>query len=260
MRKSLQACLYLGCCITLASLTGCKRDVMENGIPSIAQCQIKKIIVKTDSQKDKTGTFSYNQYGDPVEYIPEKHTGNSLRYEFRYDNERRLTDYIGYYPTNGSGTRFDFWTKFYYDELSRVVRDSIYYYGNYGRSLTDHANYIGYTLYEYDRQGRISRTVYRQIQNGSNNGVISDIKYSYNDKGNLAGPGSTYDDKVSIYRTNRIWMFLNRNYSVNNPINARGYSAKGLPTSFDHVPSNGPTLSILNFLSVGNSEIVYDCK
>jgi hypothetical protein len=233
---------------------------MQNGIPSTAQCQIKKIIVKTEGQKDKTGTFSYNKYGDPLEYVPEKHTGNSLRYEFRYDDNRHLTDYIGYYPATGWGTRFDFWTKYFYDDLNRVVRDSIYYYGNYGRSLTDHASYIGYTTYEYDKQGRISRTVFRQMQNGSFNGTISDVKYSYNDQGNLAGPGCTYDDKVSVYRTNKLWMFLNRNYSVNNPIGARGYSATNLPTSFDNVPAQGPALSLLNFLSVSNSEIIYDCQ
>lgn len=252
--------MYLACCVLISTFVSCKREVLQNGIPSAIQCQIKSIAVKTEGQKDKSGIFVYNQFGDPIEYIPEKHTGNSLRYEFRYDEQRRLTDYIGYYPSNSAGTRFDFWTKFFYDDVNRVVRDSIYYYGNYGRALTDHANYTGYTLYEYDKQGRISRTVYRQVQNGSNNGIISDVKYSYNEQGNLVGPGSAYDDKISIYRTHRIWMFLNRNYSVNNPVSARAYSAKGLPTSFDKVSAQGPNLSILNFLTVANSEIVYDCK
>lgn len=216
-------------------------------------------MVKTEGQKDKSGTFTYNQYGDPAEYIPEKHTGNSLRYEFRYDDSKRLTDYIGYYAKNSSGTRFEFWTKYFYDDLNRVIKDSIYYYGSYGRAITDHAKYIGYTVYEYDKQGRIGRTVYRQIQDGSPNGTISDVKYDYNDQGNLSGPGNMYDDKISIYRTHRIWMFLNRNYSVNNPVSARGYS-NGLPTSFDKISSQGPSLSILNFLSVADSEITYECK
>jgi hypothetical protein len=260
MKRILQNCCYFGCCITLVSLLSCKRDVVQNGIPSTAQCQIKKIIVKTAGITERSGTFSYNGYGDPIEYIPEKHTSNSLKYEFRYDNNKLLTDYIGYYPPTGAVTRFEFWTKYFYDDLNRVVRDSIYYYGNYGRWLTDHANYIGYTNYEYDKQGRISRTVYRQIQNGSNNGVVSDLKYTYNEQGNLVGPGTAYDDKISIYRTNRIWMFLNRNYSTNNLRTARAYSAKGLPLSFDDVPVQGPTLSLLNLLSVANSEIVYDCK
>jgi len=60
-------------------------------------------------------------------------------------------------------------------------------------------------------------------------GDFSD-SYQYDASGNLVRPGVTYDDKVRIYRTNDIWMFLMRDYSKNNAVVANEYNAAGYPT------------------------------
>jgi len=60
--------------------------------------------------------------------------------------------------------------------------------------------------------------------------------YSYNADGNLAG--HDYDDKINYHRTNRVWMFIDRDYSVNNPVIATyEYNDFGLPTRI--VPFEG---------------------
>jgi hypothetical protein len=258
MQRFLQTGLAAACCTIV--LISCKRDVIEHKIPETVGCRIKQVIMKTDGVKEMTGTFTYNSNGNPVTYTPVGYSPGSVKYEFRYDKNHRLTDYIGYYPRTGIAPLFEFWTKYAYGNSDQILRDTTYYYGMYGAELTTYSRNKGVTAYEYDKIGRISRTVYRQSFDGAPNGVIKDYKYSYNPEGNLVTPGAAYDNKVSIYRTHNIWMFLNRNYSTNNLRNANSYNAKGLPSIFDHTASRGHSMYILEFINLSNCEIVYECN
>ncbi|MBA4168642.1 MAG: hypothetical protein H0X41_14045, partial [Chitinophagaceae bacterium] len=61
--------------------------------------------------------------------------------------------------------------------------------------------------------------------------------YYYDSTGNLMDtvgflPRAVYDNKVALYRTNKVWQFVNRNYSLNNSVAAVSYTASGLPVEF----------------------------
>ena len=140
-------------CACLAS--SCKKEAAKRQELVNSGCRIKQIIMKAQGQKDKTGTFTYNSNGDPVSYTPAVFGNNSLKYEFRYDKNGRLTDYIGY---NATWTPIvcNFWAKYTYDNRNRIERDSVYYNSNYGQALTSHAQHIGVTVYGYDSRHHIN--------------------------------------------------------------------------------------------------------
>ena len=106
------------------------------------------------------------------------------------------------------------------------------------------------TNYEYDNQGRIIK------EHGTH--FLGNFRYSYqyDANGNLTKPGVSYDDKVSIYRTIDIWMFLMRDYSKNNPVIAEECNDAGYPT---FVNNNSTPFGImgahLNFARVN-----YGCR
>lgn len=248
--------------ITLAvalSLPACRHAVVPPP-PYKCPCRIEKITQKASVVAERTGAFTYNAFGDPVAFIPLGYsTTGSVRYEFKYDANRRLTDYIGYYPVPSATPVCEFWTKYYYNAKGQVVRDTSYASPAYGAQLHGNVVFKSYTHYEYDGEGRISRTVFRQLVNGAPNGLVRDYKFVYNGQGNLVLPGAVYDDKVSVYRSNNVWMFLNRNYSRNNVRRASGYNIHGLPLGFSTPPAPQPSLGMLQFIGLNNVSIDYRC-
>ena len=251
----MKALLYGG--VIILSFVSCKKVTARKEI-LISGCRIKQLIIKEDGQKDRSGTFTYNTNSDPVSYTPKGYSNGSLKYEFRYDAGGHLTDYIGYDPTAIPASCY-FWTKYSYDGHNRIVRDSVYYNCKYGPALTSFADYVGITVYEYDNSDRITTVIYRQFHNSVPNGVTGYYKYDYNESGNLVTPGAVYDDKTSIYRTSKIWMFLGRNYSVNNLMPALSYNPNGLPVAFAGNTTRGAEMRMLEFISLSDCEILYEC-
>lgn len=255
MQRFLPKLLAILFCAT--AVVSCKRDLIRKKEPTTVNCRLKQLILKAESEKDKTGTFEYNAAGNPISYTPTGYGAGSLKYEFRYDMSGLLTDYIGYSP-NTIPLTCNFWIRFVY-ENNRIVRDSVYYNSNYGAALTSYTKHVGVTEYEYDDQERISRIKYKQHTNGVPNGVMGNYKFDYNDAGNLVTPGAAYDDKVSIYRTNKIWMFLSRNYSKNNIKSALSYNSNGLPVAFASATLRSASMRFFESLDLSNCEILYDC-
>lgn len=239
-------------------MPSCKKDMARQQLVS-GNCRIKQLIMKAHGEKDKSGSFTYNSNGDPVSYTPVGYGNNSLKYEFRYDDAGRLTDYIGY-SAMWTPVVCSFWAKYSYDKRNRIVQDSVYYNSNYGPTLTSHAQHVGATTYEYDSQGRISSIYFKQYHNGVPNGIVSYRKFDYNKTGNLVSPGATYDDKISIYRTSKVWMFLARNYSVNNLEPAASYDSHGLPATFTTTAARGASMRFLETIDLADCEILYECK
>jgi hypothetical protein len=59
----------------------------------------------------------------------------------------------------------------------------------------------------------------------------------------------SYDNKINPRRTNKIWMFVDKDYSANNPIpGPTAYNELGLP------------LNNITFLGNHATEVFYDCK
>jgi hypothetical protein len=256
MKALLNSGVILLLCATV--MPSCKKEAAKSNLVSNS-CRIKQLTLKAEGEKDKSGTFTYNTNGDPLTYTPNGYSNGALNYEFRYDNGGRLTDYIGYNPTV-IPVSCDFWVKYTYDNRNRIVQDSVYYNCNYGPALTSYAKQIGATAYEYDSKDRITKAIYKQFYNNVPNGVTGYYKYDYNESGNLVTPGAVYDDKTSIYRTNKIWMFLGRNYSVNNLKPALSYNSNGLPVAFATTAARGVSMRILEFIDLSNCEILYECS
>ncbi|MFT3822709.1 MAG: hypothetical protein QM731_02270 [Chitinophagaceae bacterium] len=206
------------------------RDHPDAEVPG---CSIKKLIVYTNTNgipDSRTADFTYNSYGDPVKItVSSPGTGNPNR-EFRYNAKHQLTDYIGAY-TNGS---FEYWSTYVYSG-DRIIRDTTFIFGTLGTRPTGYYTYR-VSDYEYDSNNRII-AVY-----GIGGGT-----YAYGADGNLV-TGDTYDSQVNFRRTNKIWMFLDRNYSVNN-------AKPGSSYNYNHLPL---TIQAACYTTPGGCEGVFD--
>ncbi len=227
-------------------------------------CAIKKIIFTRPTKYPYSGQdtldISYNASGDPISAIPKHTDENEPKYYFRYDNKHRLTDLIGIFE-NGI---YRSWQRYFYDTHNRVILDSVYDYPEEenGHPITGLLGTVTTASYDYDPQGRIIKITKYPID-ADDITIIN--TYDYNAAGNLTG--YTYDNKVNIHQVNKVWMFLGRDYSVNNQVSGENlsvsyqYNSIGLPTRI--TASQGE----INFIVSGTGDgfsfsdctIVYDC-
>ena len=157
-----------------------------------------------------SATFSvtYNEAGNPILVSATSVGGfgnayDVYDYHFRYDREQHLTDYFNNFKGEPGAV---LWDRYSYPR-PRMIIDSQYQYGNglvNGPPPTSAPDIIVDTI-ELDRLGR--------VVNDHNLG-----SYQYDARGNLVRPEVTYDDKINPYQTNYTWMFIARDFSVNNPI------------------------------------------
>ena len=220
--KKMYLLIYIGS-LTIA-FAGCNklRDVLDKDpLATVDQCQVSSMTYLVDS--DSIGvTITYNKNGDPVRVTQTSAGTGHPDGVFWYDNKGRLTDYIGVYNDDA----FEFWHRYVYDNKGRVVQDTTYFFGFIDNDEPDLYYDVAVVNYEYDQYGRIVHTAQHWFNDPGN---PLHTYYAYDNKGNLVIPGVTYDDKVSIHRTHRTWMFTGRNYSLNNGY-ATAWNANGLPT------------------------------
>ncbi len=262
MKKYVKAFTAILTAIVLLGSTGCKKA--ENYLEShpwteLKFCQIDKFIFKDPYSFATFDTMhiTYNLHGDPITGIRKQVGTGHPNIFFKYDAHHRLTDLIGDYsatlPAEGI---IESWQKYFYGESNRIVKDSFYFFPTVvdGRPTIGAHGAIIIITYEYDSKNRISKAV-------TNFGSSSNTEiFSYDANGNRVGSG--YDNKINIHRTNRIWMFLDRDYSVNNPETASyAYNAFGLPTKI--VQRNGTvgTFMSLSYASLQYVEayVIYSC-
>jgi hypothetical protein len=215
----------------------------------VKQCSIVQIVYEAFPGTNDVLQFTYNAAGDPLSITRQlgAHTGYP-NYIFKYDEKNRLTELIG--PYNGNTTA-EFWHKYFYDNKGNIILDSTYVFPQMQNGFPENYHSRRLTFYTYDNKRRIvgDSTVF-------SNPVPSVVHtYGYDANGNRTG--RQYDDKINVNRTNKIWMFLNRDYSVNNPFTATSYNATGLPSSFNLSPEEN------GFQFLGNSyhavQVVYAC-
>lgn len=109
-------------------------------------------------------------------------------------------------------------------------------------------------LYEYDDKKRIIK-VTKTFSLGST--YPTEIyQYQYDGNGNLVTPGEVYDNKINFHRTNKIWMFLDRDYSVNNPFTANAYNSNHLATKL----VSDKLRSFLRIQYLAETKVTYSCK
>ncbi len=234
---------------------GCKKVVdylvvHPDGL--ISNYQIKKFIYRDPYSKNSppdTITFTYNQYGNPVSGTrPGPRTG-APNYLFLYDKDR-LTDFVGVYS---NGTSAEYWHKYFYDNLGRIVLDSVYQFPQIqnGKMVNPYGSYI--IRFDYDNLNRIiGGTMILP------DGYTYPQSYSYDANGNRSG--GSYDSKINFRRTNRIWMFLDRDYSINNSFLADTYNAIGLPTSINLNPDGGFQTAVFTENYFSEATIIYQLR
>lgn len=264
--------------LAILQLSGCHKwididDLLRNPDKVPKLCRIQQINSFTSWGDTQIAKFHYNHWEDPtwVEF-DETATGRP-DFLFKYDNRRRLTDYFGGYRSEGVHHGYEFWYHYVYDG-NRIVADTLRSFGQivngnplppaFGAPPT-------VNTYEYDHKGRVIKMVSKFLP-PSTIPVSSEI-YTYNAQGNLSSVKfytndvlqhergfNYYDNKINIHRANKIYMFIDRNYSVNNPANAVDYNRYGLPLGFN-VTHNPPVKHELMYqLYLNNSVIQYKCK
>ena len=202
------------------SLTGCYKVFLK---PSgeAALCRIEMMTIPGYMPNETYHrAFEYDQFGNPVSVkVVENDDGTGFAtFRFDYNDLHQLTGYVGF-----SEHRFT------YNNRGQVIIDSNRHYYTGGDARYEDRLY-------YDFLGRIVKVVskfYYDYGGDEGVGTVVTSNLQYDERGNLVKPGVVYDDKVSIYRTHPVWMFIHRNYSVNNPIPAAEYNVQGLPLRYD---------------------------
>lgn len=195
--------------------------------------------------------FYYNSKGDPIRLDYAIGETGKPDYFFTYDNKGRLIELVSKY-----GSFIEFTHKYYYNNSQFIAYDTTFY--------ADQSIQVNYVVnkYAYDDEGRIIR-----IDLKTNFGVEFSGKYGYNTAGNrILQQGypvdeSTYDNKINLLRTNLIFCFLNRDYSMNNERAATSYNSKDLPLTFPFYPSADPNFyPSASFLNMHVHEVTYSCE
>jgi len=234
--------------ILLISLASCKKEIMYVGqhYNDLSPYHITSYSFTPVYQTSTdTLTFSYDWWGNPVKLTRQQSAVNPLDFEFRYDRSHRLTDYIAVYA-DGISTLF--WHRYIYNPKGLITIDSVYWFSNIVNGQPTNPYTSWPIQLSYDSLQRVSREVNR-------NGYDDTSYFVYDAAGNLNGQG-TYDDKVSFRRTNWVWMFLDRNYSINNPFTATSYNAGLLPLQVT-LPAEGLNANAFLYSSFHQATFTY---
>ena len=252
--------------VATALLSRCKKvwDYIEqNPNADIKECPILKMVYSPSCKvTPDTLIFTYNSWGDPATAKRSCTSTGLPDYIFKYDSKRRLTEYLGVYRNYyNDGVSMESWHKYFYDGTGRVVLDSNYVWPAFKNGVIIDFYWAGLTYYTYDSKGRIIKD-----SMVATNGYVAGPpyqpgftvvnNYAYDASGNRTG--RTYDQKTSFLRTNKIWMFLNRDYSLNNPFPAQTYNSTGLPGKYNLSKTTFYVKFLVNDFYDG--EIVYGCK
>jgi YD repeat-containing protein len=211
----------------------------------ITACRIVQINYTTNGLSDAL-QFTYNAVGDPVSVTRLNGAGTGRpNFAFKYNDKNQLTDFIG--PYNSGNAFGEFWHKYFYDNKGNVVQDSTYIFPKISNGYPENAYSSHLTYYIYDANGRMVKD--------STPALNSVHTFSYDENGNKVG--KSYDNNLSVYRTSAVWMFLNKDYSVNNSLTTSSVNDKSLPLSY--TSSDGSGFSFL-YNDYSNVQFSYDCS
>ena len=197
-------------------------------------CRIKHITSKlftAEGEEEVIATVEYNDANNPTSFLYNKERAYylSLRYMF-YDSNNRLIEYKVKYDTS-----LEIENHRYGYSADRIITDTA--------TLRLTGYIVVLSTFEYDSKGRIVVENRRVIDaDGSPDSwpPVDPIIYQYDSNDNLVVDGDyAYDNKVNFRRTNKVWMFILRNYSQNNLQGAAAYNEQGFPIrfndSYDHL-------------------------
>jgi hypothetical protein len=250
MKKLLSYLGYFVITIAVTHLASCtKTSSTKNAGVSIDDVKINKSCqIQRFGQKSGFGdvltyaNVTYNKHGQPLTVIYDNLDNITPWRFFEYDKSHRLIEYRAEW---GPGREF-------YTEIHRygyrgnlIVIDTAYL------QVEGTFNLIYYLTYDNHKRV-ISQDEYILHDDGTTS-FFRTVDYDYGSDGNLVIENQFYDNNPSYMSTNKIWMFVNRNYSTNNFAGALTYNDQGLPLTYGQ--SSG------SFLGNSNPDIIeYDCK
>ncbi len=200
-------------------------------------------------------SFHYNWLGNPDSVVTDNVATGNPNLIFKYDKHNRLIEFQRPYTLiNGNGN-YETWDKYGYNNKNQIVQDTQYVFGSVMDSVPEVLDLqVTYTRYAYDAQDRIVAQTDSIYRSGKFS-VANSKSYIYDSKGNLV-TGAVYDDKLNIKRTNTIWMFITKDYSVNNPLKSSAYNSFGLPLYLSNA------YEALNIIAPqpGVAEVQYLCR
>jgi hypothetical protein len=228
-------------------------DVIGTPLPGqTINCRIESIWENAGAYYQRFLLVLYDEYENPIAITaPEIGTGHPYL-TFKYDSWHRLREYRGEYLGGG----FEFWHFYGFDLSGRIGVDTLYTFGELANPQINYDLRI-ISKIEYDNQNRIVKTI-TEVE-GSD--FKYEANYTYDAAGNLTYPpdrGVTYDNKVNLYRINDIWMFLARDYSMNNPYIADAYNSSGFPTVIN--TNSGIPNSAFYDIPLNGSQVSYSCR
>ena len=260
-------------------LPACRKaaEILKVDPDAVGQfCRIDTFTFGNPALPSEQTMVSYNPAGDPVAILPNPVSSDPVfnAIYFRYDRFGRLRDVIFVYPGGTNIAAIDIWERFSYPRPGLVIDSFLNYDGPglpLGPSFTLPDNpppYVTATIkgYEQDKQGR---TVKRWEAFPNFVGPpqpVDTVTVVYDHKGNQIRPGIGYDDKINIYRTNKVWQLLFQDYSTNNPVIfstefpisvITAYNRWGLPK--DYMDNEGEHIGDIFFYEYGSIQVSYSC-
>jgi hypothetical protein len=255
MKKNLCLAMAGTMILALLSLSSCHKlgDIIHSG-GAAKKCDITQITTYANSDT-LLYLFSYNQKGKPVSILSNKTQQGIYNVQFKYDAQHRLAYYFAE-PLAGQPIDFNFLHRFTYNNQHQIIIDSNYMGGTFAGVINGTQAPIQIIHFEYDVHGRIKKTTETSYP-GTGAEVTYVTVYTYDGNGNLVKDGVNYDNKINWAQTNDVWMFLRRDYSVNNPFTATQYNSKKLPTRLNEPFT--PYSLFVEQVYFGNSVVDYDC-
>ena len=209
-------------------------EVMGTPLPGqVTYCRIESIWERPGQPDQVFRVLGYDEFENPTFISSPFVVTGSPFYTFKYDMFHRLREHAEEF-SNGTYMKLH---RYGIDNNGRIGVDTTWVMGGYN-AMGEPDNYLSRTIstLTYDAQGRIIHS-----SNLTTPGpafpmtppISSANTYTYDSNGNLEVPGETYDNKMNINRTNDIWQFLARDYSVNNRLMATEYNSTGFPTTLN---------------------------
>jgi hypothetical protein len=247
--------IFSGCQKELDSPNG--DEIPGTPLPTTGNyCRIESIWLNPGAINQEFRLISYDEFENPTFITnPFVATGRPFR-SFKYDSWHRLVEYLEAYSNN----TFETWHFYGFDAQGRIGVDTSYTFGSTDTGMPANYFYRTISTLGYDAQNRIVSS-WNVITPDPTHPMVPPSTnmqtWTYNSAGNREGVGITYDNKLNLNRTNDIWMFLARDYSINNPFTATTYNSTGYPTAID-VPFARFILS--NDIFLNQSQIGYGCR
>lgn len=204
-----------------------------------------------------TGNFFYNKWGNP-DSVKFGRVGTGLpNYLFSYNKKKQLREIKETY-LNG---QYEKWHKLGMNNKGQIIVDTVYIFGSLDQD-PEPSNYWNKRIesFEYDVYGRIVKFTDEYIVPVYPPNTIT---YTYNADGNLVKPFQTYeyDNQRNLLTLHPIWQFLQKDYSLNNPIPAVSYNSYKLPLQFAYpVAVMGGKFPFFSGRKLDIAEIVYELK